>query len=82
MDTGALDRRLGPRVADRLGHHGELLIDGKFVAAASGKTFPVYNPATGTAIAQVAEGEAEDMAALWLRRAAPSTARLVARHPL
>ncbi len=61
MDTVALDRRLGPRVADRLGHHGQLLIDGKFVAAASGKTFPVYNPATGTVIAQVAEGDAEDI---------------------
>jgi acyl-CoA reductase-like NAD-dependent aldehyde dehydrogenase len=28
---------------------------------ASGKTFPDYNPATGTILAQVAEAEAEDV---------------------
>ena len=32
-----------------------LLIDGKWVDAASGKTFAVYNPATGDVLAQVAE---------------------------
>jgi phenylacetaldehyde dehydrogenase len=29
--------------------------------AASGKTFPDYNPATGTILAQVAEADAEDV---------------------
>jgi len=38
-----------------------LLIDGQWVEAASGKTFPVYNPATGQVMAHVAEGEKEDI---------------------
>ncbi|KAL5552913.1 hypothetical protein UlMin_040314 [Ulmus minor] len=39
----------------------KLLIDGKFVDAASGKTFPTYDPRTGDCIAHVAEGDAEDV---------------------
>ncbi|MGH8611121.1 MAG: aldehyde dehydrogenase family protein [Gammaproteobacteria bacterium] len=39
----------------------KLLIDGAWVPAASGKTFPVYNPATSEVIAQVAEGDREDI---------------------
>jgi phenylacetaldehyde dehydrogenase len=38
-----------------------LLIDGKFIAAASGKTFPSFDPATGEVLAQVAEGDREDV---------------------
>jgi len=38
-----------------------LLIDGKWLEAASGKTFATINPATGEVLAQVAEGEAEDI---------------------
>jgi len=38
-----------------------LLIDGQWVEAASGKTFPVYNPATGQVMAHVAQGEKEDI---------------------
>src|SRR5262249_19948070 len=38
-----------------------LLIDGKFVASASGKTFPTYDPSTGEILAQVAEGDREDI---------------------
>ncbi|MBB4285396.1 aldehyde dehydrogenase family protein [Roseospira goensis] len=40
------------------GHH---LIDGAFVAAASGRTFDVVNPATGVVIGQAAEGDAADV---------------------
>ena len=61
MDAIALDERLSSPVAERLGRAGQLLIDGKFVASASGKTFPVYNPATGTVISNVAEGDVEDV---------------------
>ena len=39
-----------------------LLIDGKHVAAQSGKTFEVVNPATEEVIATVAEGDAADIA--------------------
>jgi phenylacetaldehyde dehydrogenase len=39
----------------------QLLIDGCWVSAASGKTFNVFDPATSDTIAQVAEGDAEDI---------------------
>ncbi|MGD9806895.1 MAG: aldehyde dehydrogenase family protein [Hyphomicrobiaceae bacterium] len=39
----------------------KLLIDGKWVDAASGKTFETFNPATGQVLANVAEGDAEDI---------------------
>lgn len=39
----------------------QLLINGKFVDAASGKTFPTLDPRTGEVIAHVAEGESEDV---------------------
>jgi phenylacetaldehyde dehydrogenase len=38
-----------------------MLINGKWVPAASGKTFPTYNPATGEVLAHVAEGDKEDI---------------------
>jgi phenylacetaldehyde dehydrogenase len=37
------------------------LIDGDWVGAASGKTFAVYNPATGSVMTEVAEAEREDV---------------------
>ena len=39
----------------------QCLIDGKWVDAASGKTFETINPATGDTLAQVAEGDAADV---------------------
>lgn len=39
----------------------KILINGKWVESASGKTFPSYNPATGEVLAQVAEGDREDI---------------------
>nr|XP_025701515.1 aldehyde dehydrogenase family 2 member B7, mitochondrial isoform X2 [Arachis hypogaea] len=41
--------------------YSQLLIDGKFVDAASGKTFPSFDPRTGEVIANVAEGDSEDV---------------------
>ena len=41
--------------------HTECFIDGDWVPAASGKTFATINPATEEEIAQVAEGDAEDV---------------------
>ncbi|XP_004297642.1 PREDICTED: aldehyde dehydrogenase family 2 member B7, mitochondrial-like [Fragaria vesca subsp. vesca] len=41
--------------------HTKLLINGHFVDAASGKTFPTLDPRTGDVIAHVAEGDAEDV---------------------
>ena len=49
------------KTADYVSHDHRIYIDGKFVAAASGKTFPVFNPATGDVIAHVPEAEQEDV---------------------
>ena len=39
----------------------KMLINGKWIEAASGKTFPTYNPATGEVLSMVAEGDREDI---------------------
>ena len=49
------------RVQEYLQSPRQALINGQWQAAASGKTFAVYNPASGAEIAQVAEGDAEDI---------------------
>lgn len=61
MDTIALDSRLSPPARKFVGQRNLLLIDGNLVPAASGKTFPVYNPSTGHILAQVAEADKEDV---------------------
>jgi aldehyde dehydrogenase (NAD+) len=43
------------------GSYKKMLIDGKWVDAASGKHFESRNPATGELLATVAEGDAEDI---------------------
>src|SRR3978361_669300 len=43
------------------GSYKQMLIDGKWVDAASGKRFETHNPATGELLATVAEGDAEDI---------------------
>jgi len=48
-------------VTQFLAHPKNLLINGKWVAAVSGKTFEVKNPATGDTIAHVAEGDKADV---------------------
>jgi phenylacetaldehyde dehydrogenase len=49
------------RVQEYLQSPRQALINGQWQAAASGKTFAVYNPASGAEIAQVAECDAEDI---------------------
>jgi phenylacetaldehyde dehydrogenase len=61
MDAIALDARLSKAAREFVGRKPRLLIDGKLVAAASGKTFPVYNPATGEVIAQIPEADRQDV---------------------
>ena len=39
----------------------KMLINGKWVDAVSGKTFPTYDPATGKEMARIAEGDAADV---------------------
>src|SRR5262245_14811669 len=61
MATVTLDSRLSKSTVAFLSQPRKLLIDGKWVGAASGKTFPVYDPATGSVLAQVAEADKEDV---------------------
>src|SRR6202521_3479858 len=61
MDTVTIDRRLSQPAKEFLHQPSRLLIDGKLVEAASGKTFPVYNPATGAILMQVAEADSADV---------------------
>src|SRR5580698_1245603 len=57
MTTAVLDKRVNDFVATTQ----RLLIGGRFVDAASGRTFETPNPATGETLASVAEGDAEDI---------------------
>jgi phenylacetaldehyde dehydrogenase len=61
MATASVDTRLNSKTADFVTHNHRMLIGGKFVNAASGKTFPVYDPATGEVIAHVPEADAADV---------------------
>src|SRR6266404_1209800 len=53
--------QIDSRVADFIGKPRKMLIDGKWVSSISGKNFPTYNPATGEVLAQVAEGDKQDV---------------------
>src|ERR1041385_7698515 len=57
----AVSPQIHPRVAEFIDQPRKMLINGKWINAASGKTFPTYNPATGEVLAQVAEGDREDI---------------------
>ncbi|MGP8268526.1 MAG: aldehyde dehydrogenase family protein [Terracidiphilus sp.] len=61
MATVTTAPMVSSKTADFVSHNHGLYIDGKFVPAASGKTFPVFNPATGDVIAHVPEAEQEDV---------------------
>jgi phenylacetaldehyde dehydrogenase len=49
------------KVSNFVSRTHKMLINGKWVEAVSGKTFPTYNPATGEVLARVAEGDKEDI---------------------
>ncbi len=49
------------KVAEFLSKPRKMLINGKWVDSASGKTFPTYDPSTGEVLAQVAEGDRADI---------------------
>jgi phenylacetaldehyde dehydrogenase len=61
MTVSSVEITLTREVAKFLAQPHKLLIGGEWVEAASGKVFPVYNPATGEIITQVAEGDKEDI---------------------
>jgi phenylacetaldehyde dehydrogenase len=57
----AVSPQIHPQVAEFIDKPRKMLINGKWVNAASGKTFPTYNPATGEVLVQVAEGDRDDI---------------------
>jgi phenylacetaldehyde dehydrogenase len=67
----AVSTNIDPHVASFITERRKMLINGKWVEAASGKTFPTYNPATGDVLANIAEGDQADIdAAVKAARAA------------
>jgi len=61
MATAVTAPSMDSAVASFIGRKQKLLINGKWVDAASGKTFASYNPATGEVLATIAEGSQEDI---------------------
>ena len=57
----AVSPQIHPQVAEFIDQPRKMLINGRWVDAASGKTFPTYNPATGEVLSHVAEGDREDI---------------------
>jgi phenylacetaldehyde dehydrogenase len=53
--------QIDPRVLSFIEKPRKMLINGKWVDAVSGKTFPTYDPSTGEVLAQVAEGDRADV---------------------
>src|SRR5437588_10498558 len=53
--------QVDPRVLSFIEKPHKMLINGNWVDAVSGKTFPTYDPSTGEVLAQVAEGDKADI---------------------
>ena len=61
MSTATVEIPIHQKVLSFVGAPRTMLIGGKWLDAASGKTFPTYNPATGEILAHVAEGNNIDI---------------------
>ena len=61
MSTAVSTAKINNRVAEFLSRPRKMFINNEWVESASGKTFPTYDPATGEVLAQVAEGDREDI---------------------
>src|ERR1700693_6159143 len=61
MATVLSSVHMDDKVSSYLSKNRKMLINGQWVEAASGRTFPTYNPATGEVLARVAEGDREDI---------------------
>lgn len=61
MSVAATETPLSPSVQQFLGTDRTMLIDGKWVAALSGQTFPTFNPATGETMCQIPDGQKGDI---------------------
>jgi phenylacetaldehyde dehydrogenase len=61
MSTATVEIPTHQQVLTFVSKPRKMLIDGKWLEAASGNTFPTYNPATGEILAHVAEGNGTDV---------------------
>ncbi|HEV8326105.1 MAG TPA: aldehyde dehydrogenase family protein [Nitrospiraceae bacterium] len=61
MSTATVEIPIHQQVQTFVGGPRKMLIGGRWLEAASGKTFATYNPATGEVLAQVAEGNSADV---------------------
>src|SRR5262245_39772479 len=61
MGAVGLVERVSKPVTDFLNGNLQLLIDGRWVEAVSGKAFPVFNPGTGEEMVRIAEADAADV---------------------
>jgi len=61
MSTTTKTEALHPNVGTFVAQTRKMLINGRWVNAQSGKTFPTYDPATGEVLAQVTEGDKADI---------------------
>src|SRR2546423_6375936 len=61
MSAVIKEAQISRPVAQFMATPRKLLIDGKWLPAASGMTFEVKNPATGATIARAAEGDKADI---------------------
>ena len=62
MKTATLSEQLSQPVQQFVSQPRKMLINGQWVNAQSGKTFPTFNPATGKVMAEVAEGDKAEIA--------------------
>ena len=70
----ATEVEVNPSALEFVTSERRMLVGGDWVEAASGKTFEVFNPATGEVLANVAEGDTEDIDRA-VRRPAPRSTR-------
>ena len=61
MGTATMTEQLEQGVQKFVSKPRKMLINGQWVNAQSGKTFPTYDPATGEVMTQVAEGDKADI---------------------
>ena len=61
MSLATPELHIDDRVKGFVAQPRKLLIDGQWIEAASGKTFPTFNPATGEILGYVADGDKEDI---------------------
>ena len=61
MSLATPELHIDDRVKGFVAQPRKLLIDGQWIEAASGKTFPTFNPATGEVLGHVPDGDKEDI---------------------